>query len=48
MKSALELLTESQVRTIVEDTGSRIGILDFRPEKKGSFGRFMITSWKKV
>lgn len=44
----LELLTEAQMRTIVEDTGSRIGILDFRPEKKGSFGRFMITNWKKV
>lgn len=43
-----ELLTENQLRTIVEDTGSRIGLLDFRPERKGSFGRFMITKWEKI
>ncbi|MGP0071223.1 MAG: hypothetical protein ACLPWF_04735 [Bryobacteraceae bacterium] len=40
-----ELLSEEQLRTIVDDTGSRIGILDFRPEKKGMFGRFMVTGW---
>lgn len=40
------LLTESQVRRIVDDTGQRVGLLDFRPEKKGPFGRFMVTSWK--
>ncbi len=40
------LLTEEQVRNVVNDTGSRVGICDFRPEKKGPFGRFMVTSWK--
>ena len=25
---------------------SRVGLLDFRPEKKGPFGRFVVTSWK--
>lgn len=39
------LLTEQQLRRIVDDTGSRVGLLDFRPEKKGPFGRFMVTSW---
>ncbi len=39
------LLTEAQLRRIVDDTGSRVGILDFRPEKKGPFGRFMVTGW---
>jgi hypothetical protein len=39
------LLTNSQVRRIVDDTGSRVGLLDFRPEKKGPFGRFMVSSW---
>jgi hypothetical protein len=39
------LLTEAQMRRIVDDSGSRVGLLDFRPEKKGPFGRFMVTKW---
>lgn len=40
------LLTERQLRQIVDDAGSRVGLLDFRPEKKGPFGRFIVTEWK--
>jgi len=40
------LLTNEQVRKIVDDCGQRVGILDFRPEKKGPFGRFMVTKWE--
>ena len=40
------LLTEKQVRKIVDDAGQRVGLLDFRPTKKGAFGRFMVTFWK--
>lgn len=40
------LLTESQVRRIVDDAGSRVGLLDFRPEKKGPFGKFAVVSWE--
>lgn len=39
------LLTEAQIRKVVDDTGTRVGLLDFRPEKKGPFGRFMVTEW---
>jgi len=39
------LLTEEQVRKIVDDTGQRVGLLDFRPERKGPYGRFMVTRW---
>jgi hypothetical protein len=39
------LLTENQVRRVIDDCGCRVGLLDFRPEKKGPFGRFMVTSW---
>jgi hypothetical protein len=42
------LLKESQVRQIVDDTGKRVGLLDFRPACKGSFGRFVVTSWTPV
>jgi hypothetical protein len=40
------LLTERQVRQVVDDAGSRVGLLDFRPEKKGPFGRFIVVEWK--
>jgi len=40
------LIKESELRRIVDDTGSRVGLLDFRPQNKGPFGRFMVTSWK--
>jgi hypothetical protein len=40
------LLKESQLRKIVDDAGSRVGLLDFRPERKGPFGRFVIVNWK--
>lgn len=42
------LLRETDIRQIVDDAGARVGLLDFRPERKGPFGRFMVTSWSKV
>ena len=41
-----ELLTERQVRQIVDDCGLKVSLLDFRPERKGPFGKFIVTSWK--
>jgi hypothetical protein len=40
------LITETQMRRVVDDMGSRVGLLDFRPERKGPFGRCMVTSWE--
>lgn len=40
------LITETQLRRICDDMGSRVGLLDFRPERKGPFGRAMITKWE--
>ena len=40
------LMTGTQVRKIVDDCGSRVGLLDFRPERKGPFGRFMVVEWQ--
>jgi hypothetical protein len=42
-----ELLTEQQLRQVVDDTGQRVGLLDFRPERKGPFGRFNVTRWER-
>lgn len=40
-----ELLSGKEIRQVVDDAGKRVGLLDFRPEKKGPFGRFMVTNW---
>ncbi len=42
-----DLLTEQQLRTVVDDAGARVGLLDFRPERKGPFGRFIVTGWER-
>ncbi len=42
------LLTAKQIREIVDICGARIGLLDYRPEKKGPFGRFMVTAWREA
>jgi hypothetical protein len=39
------LVTEKELRAVVDNCGQRVGLLDFRPERKGPFGRFMVTSW---
>jgi len=39
------LLREDDVRRIVDDAGRRVGLLDFRPEHKGPFGRFVVNKW---
>lgn len=40
------LVTEAQARKIVDDGGSRMGLLYFRPAHKGPFGRFIVTRWE--
>ena len=36
------------IKPILEDAGKRVGLLDFRPAKNGSFGTFKITKWDEV
>lgn len=40
------LLNSKQIEKILVDTGSRVGLMDFRPEKKGPYGRFEVTDIK--
>jgi hypothetical protein len=35
------------VHTLLEEGGQQIGIGDFRPERGGPFGTFLITEWKE-
>ena len=39
------LLTEGQVKKIVEDMGKRVGLLEFRPSCNGPFGRCKVSKW---
>jgi len=39
---------EDFVRLLVDDAGKKIGLGDFRPARKGPFGRFVVTHWKKL
>ncbi|SRR5260221_9727315 len=42
-----DLVPERLVEAILIDAGSLVGIGDFRPAKKGPYGRFTVMSWKK-
>lgn len=39
------LVTETNLRKILDDTCERVGFLDFRPANKGPYGRAMVTNW---
>jgi len=41
-------IREEMVRSLVATAGSRIGLGDFRPAKKGPFGRFVVKEWRRV
>lgn len=36
------------VRSIVDDAGKKIGLGDYRPARKGPFGRFVVTEWEVI
>jgi hypothetical protein len=39
------MFTSQFVRQLVDDAGAKIGLGDFRPDRKGPFGRFKATGW---
>lgn len=41
-----EILGANLLRDIIDDSGKRIGLGAFRPDCKGPFGKFKVTSWK--
>lgn len=40
------IICESTLRNIIDDSGKRIGLGDFRPDCKGPFGKFVVVEWK--
>lgn len=43
-----ESLPETTYRSLIDIAGSRIGLGDFRPQRRGIFGRFRVDSWKSI
>jgi len=44
----LDMMGMKMLREILDAAGSRIGLGDFRPDCKGCFGKFVVTSWKEA
>src|SRR3990167_9330720 len=42
------LLSPEMAHTLLSEAGQSIGIGDFRPEKRGPFGRFHVTKWEEA
>lgn len=40
------MFDDKVVRELVDNAGQRIGLGDFRPARKGPFGRFKVVEWK--
>lgn len=41
-----EMISPKLFREIVDAAGKRVGLGDFRPDTKGPFGKFVVTSWE--
>ena len=53
-KCSLELVYDEElinnteiIKSLLEEAGKRVGLLDFRPQKTGSFGMFEVTKWEE-
>lgn len=42
------MFSPSLVRAVVDDAGKKIGLGDYRPARKGPFGRFVVKTWAVV
>lgn len=40
------MFNEKTVRILVDDAGKKVGLGDFRPSRRGPFGRFSVTGWE--
>jgi hypothetical protein len=39
------MFSPSLVRMLLDDAGRRVGLGDFRPARKGPYGKFVIVKW---
>ncbi len=43
-----ESLSENTIRQLVDIAGGRIGLGDFRPQRRGVFGKFRVDKWEEA
>jgi len=43
-----DLISPANLNEMIADSGRRSGIGDFRPQKGGPFGRFIVTEFKEL
>jgi hypothetical protein len=43
-----ESVAETTIRSLVDIAGARIGLCDFRPQRRGVFGKFRVDVWETV
>jgi hypothetical protein len=48
MELRTEIIGVKLMRAILDDAGMRAGLGDFRPSRKGPFGRFKVIHWKEI
>lgn len=41
-----QVFSEKFVRLLIDDAGKKIGVGDYRPARKGPFGRFVVKMWQ--
>src|SRR5262245_25126552 len=44
----INIVNAKLFRCIIDDAGSRIGLGDFRPARKGPYGRFSVVKWAEI
>lgn len=42
------MFSPNLVRAVIDDAGKKIGLGDYRPARKGPFGRFVVTNWEVI
>lgn len=42
-----KMFSSKFIRILIDDAGSKVGLGDFRPSRKGIFGRFVVTNWRE-
>lgn len=40
------MFTPNLIRAVIDDAGKKIGLGDYRPSRKGPFGRFVVVNWE--
>jgi len=42
-----KMFNPKTIRAFVDDAGNKVGLGDFRPARKGIYGRFVVTNWRE-